>query len=158
MSYLLGLDSSTTATKAILIDEQGIVLGVASSEYDFETPYPLWAEQHPHLWWDGTIQSIRKLLEKVSINPAEIAGVGVTGQMHGLVLLDEQGEVLRPALLWNDQHTASQCTTIRERLGKKNLINITGNDALTGFTAPKIVWVQENEPEIYAKGKSDTFT
>ena len=151
MSYLLGLDSSTTATKAILIDEQGIVLGVASSEYTYDTPHPLWTEQHPNLWWKGTISSIKKLLDKLSINPAQITGVGVTGQMHGLVMLDNHGEVLRPALLWNDQRTAKQCATIRERIGKKKLISITGNDALTGFTAPKIVWVQEEEPEIYKK-------
>ena len=153
MPYLLGLDSSTTATKALLIDEEGTVLGVASSEYDYQTPKPLWTEQHPDLWWEGTVKSIRTLLENVSINPAEIVGIGVTGQMHGLVLLDENGQVLRPALLWNDQRTGRQCETIRERLGKEQLISITGNDALTGFTAPKIVWMQEEEPNVYKRAK-----
>ena len=151
MPFLIGLDSSTTATKAILIDYTGEVLGVESTAYDFETPHPLWTEQHPDLWWQGTVQSIRALLDRLSINPKEIVGIGVTGQMHGLVLLDEQGEVLRPALLWNDQRTAAQCDTIRDRLGKQKLIAITGNDALTGFTAPKIVWMQEHEPDTYAK-------
>lgn len=153
MPFLIGLDSSTTATKALLIDDKGTVLGVESTEYDFETPHPLWTEQHPDLWWQGTVQSIRKLLDRLSINPQEIVGIGVTGQMHGLVLLDEHGEVIRPALLWNDQRTGPQCDTIRARLGKKKLIAITGNDALTGFTAPKIVWVQEEEPDLYAKAR-----
>ncbi len=148
---LLGLDSSTTATKALIMDEKGNVVSIGTSEYDFETPHPLWTEQDPALWWNGTIEAVREALKKADINPNDIAGIGVTGQMHGLVLLDGKGEVLRPALLWNDQRTGSQCDTIRERLGKKNLIAITGNDALTGFTAPKILWVQENEPEVYAK-------
>ena len=151
MSYLLGLDSSTTATKALLINEEGDVLGVTSSEYDYQTPRPLWTEQDPDLWWEGTIKSIRALLEKTNVDPNEIDGIGLTGQMHGLVLLDEHGKVIRPALLWNDQRTSSQCDEIRERLGKEQLIAITGNDALTGFTAPKILWVQEEEPELYSK-------
>ncbi|MBX2820356.1 MAG: xylulokinase [Rhodothermaceae bacterium] len=153
MPYLLGLDSSTTATKALLIDEKGRVLGVASSHYDYETPHPLWTEQHPELWWEGTVSSIRKLIDELDVDPNQITGIGLTGQMHGLVLLDNNQEVLRPALLWNDQRTGSQCNTIRTRLGKENLIAITGNDALTGFTAPKIVWVQEEEPDIYARAR-----
>ena len=151
MPYLLGLDSSTTATKALIIDEKGDVLGVSSSEYTYDTPYPLWTEQHPDLWWQGTVNSINVLLHDLRIDPKEIVGIGVTGQMHGLVLLDKQGEVLRPALLWNDQRTGDQCHTVRSLVGKKKLIAITGNDALTGFTAPKIVWVQEEEPDLYAK-------
>ena len=153
MPYLLGLDSSTTATKALLIDETGKVLGVASSHYDYETPHPLWTEQHPDLWWKGTVDSIRKLMEELDVDPNQIAGIGLTGQMHGLVLLDGNQEVLRPALLWNDQRTRAQCDTIRNVIGKQKLIAITGNDALTGFTAPKIVWVQEEEPDIYAKAR-----
>jgi xylulokinase len=150
MTYFIGIDSSTTATKAILIDAAGQVVDVASTEYAFETPHPLWSEQHPDLWWDGTVQSIRKVLAQTGVDPAQVKGVGLTGQMHGLVLLDETGEVLRPAILWNDQRTGAQCDTIRARLGKENLIQITGNDALTGFTAPKILWVQENEPDFTA--------
>jgi len=153
MPYLLGLDSSTTATKALLIDEKGKVLGVASSHYNYETPHPLWTEQHPDLWWEGTVDSIRKLMDELDVNPNQIAGIGLTGQMHGLVLLDGNLEVLRPALLWNDQRTGAQCDTIRTRIGKQKLIAITGNDALTGFTAPKIVWVQEQEPDIYARAR-----
>jgi xylulokinase len=151
MTYFIGIDSSTTATKAILIDAAGGVVDVASTEYAFETPHPLWSEQHPDLWWDGTVQSIRKVLAQTGVDPAQVKGVGLTGQMHGLVLLDETGEVLRPAILWNDQRTGAQCDTIRARLGKEKLIQITGNDALTGFTAPKILWVQENEPDLYSR-------
>ena len=151
MKYFIGIDSSTTATKTLLMDEAGNVVGVASSEYSYETPHPLWSEQSPILWWHATIESICGVLAKTGIDPAQVKGIGLTGQMHGLVLLDESGEVLRPAILWNDQRTASQCDAIRLKLERENLIRITGNDALTGFTAPKIVWVQENEPEIWKR-------
>jgi xylulokinase len=151
MSYYLGIDSSTTATKALLMDAQGAVVGVASSEYSFETPHPLWSEQDPALWWQAAQESIQAVLAKTGVAGDQVGGIGLTGQMHGLVLLDRDGQVLRPAILWNDQRTGSQCDTIRARLGKDNLIRITGNDALTGFTAPKILWVQEQEPAIYAR-------
>jgi xylulokinase len=151
MTYYLGIDSSTTATKALLIDVNGEVLGVASSEYTYEIPHPMWTEQHPELWWQATIASIRQVLSESGVDPTDIKGVGLTGQMHGLVLLDGNGEVLRPAILWNDQRTGAECDEIRERLGKEQLIQITGNDALTGFTAPKILWVRNNEPELFAQ-------
>ncbi len=153
MPYFIGIDSSTTATKALLMDDQGSVISVAAAEYAFETPQPLWSEQDPQLWWNGAVESIRGVLAESGIDPAEVAGLGLTGQMHGLVLLDGDGNVLRPSILWNDQRTASQCDTIRERVGLQRLIEITGNDALTGFTAPKILWVAENEPDVYAKVK-----
>jgi len=151
MNYILGIDTSTTATKALLSNEKGDVIAVASQEYSFETPLPLWSEQSPTLWWNATVDSIRQLLAETGINPDEIVGIGLTGQMHGLVLLDAQAEVLRPAILWNDQRTAAQCDSIRERLGKEQLVQQTGNDALTGFTAPKILWVQDNETDLYDK-------
>ena len=151
MTYFLGIDSSTTATKALLMDAGGTVVGVASSEYSYETPHPLWTEQHPDLWWKGTVESIRQVLAQTQVQPDDIKGVGMTGQMHGLVLLDAAGEVLRPALLWNDQRTGTECDQIRELVGRERLIQITGNDALTGFTAPKILWVRNHEPEIYAR-------
>ncbi len=151
MTYFIGIDTSTTATKALLMNENGSVLGVASNEYSFETPQPLWSEQAPSLWWHGTVESIRQVLAKTNVDASAVKGIGLTGQMHGLVLLDEKGEVLRPALLWNDQRTAAQCDTIRLKLGREKLIQITGNDALTGFTAPKIFWVQEHEPEIWKR-------
>jgi xylulokinase len=151
MDYFIGIDSSTTATKALLLDEQGQIIAVASSEYTYQVPHPLWSEQEAGLWWDATIKSIQKLLQESGVDAEAIKGIGLTGQMHGLVLLDKNGEVLRPAILWNDQRTGAQCNEIRSRLGKEKLIDITGNDALTGFTAPKILWVQEEEPEIYAR-------
>jgi len=153
MTYFIGIDSSTTATKALLMDDQGIVVAVASHEYAYETPQPLWSEQDPSLWWDATVKSIRGVLDKANIDGAEVGGLGLTGQMHGLVLLDEDGKVLRPAILWNDQRTAAQCEEIHAQVGKKRFIEVTGNVALTGFTAPKILWVRENEPEIYAKAR-----
>jgi xylulokinase len=149
MRYLIGVDTSTTATKALLIDEQGQVAAVASTQYTFETPHTLWSEQNPDVWWQGTRKSIRKLLAESGIEPSGIKGIGLTGQMHGLVLLDEKGHVLRPAILWNDQRTGAECDEIRELVGKKRLIEITGNDALTGFTAPKILWVKNHEPKIF---------
>ena len=149
--HFLGIDVSTTATKALLIDSAGRVQAVASTPYPFETPRPLWSEQHPDLWWDGAQKSIRAVLEQSGVDPAEIGGVGLTGQMHGLVLLDRAGRVLRPAILWNDQRTAAQCDEIHRRIGRAHFIQVTGNVALTGFTAPKVLWVKENEPEIYAR-------
>ncbi len=149
--YFLGIDVSTTATKALLIDQSGQVVAVASTEYPFETPRPLWSEQHPDLWWDGAQKSIRAVIQKSGVVPESIRAVGLTGQMHGLVLLDEAGQVLRPAILWNDQRTQAQCDQIHERLGREKFIAISGNVALTGFTAPKILWVAQNEPEVYAK-------
>ena len=151
MAYFLGIDSSTTATKAILIDAAGSVIGVASSTYGYETPKPLWSEQQPMLWWTGTVNSIRQVLAETGIDPTAVSAIGLTGQMHGLVLLDAVGDVLRPAILWNDQRTGAECDEIRTIIGQQRLIDITGNDALTGFTAPKIVWVKNHEPEIYGR-------
>ena len=151
MAYYIGIDTSTTATKALLMDERGQVLGVASKEYPYETPQPLWSEQDPALWWRATTESIRQVLAKTGVDVKAVKGIGLTGQMHGLVLLDEIGDVLRPAILWNDQRTGPQCDAIRARLGREKLIRITGNDALTGFTAPKILWVQEHEPELWKR-------
>ncbi len=153
MQYFIGIDSSTTATKALLIDEQGDVVAVAATEYGYETPRPLWSEQDPDLWWEGAANSIRQVLASSGVKADDVHGIGLTGQMHGLVLLDEDGKVLRPAILWNDQRTGPQCDEIRRRLGKPRLIQITGNDALTGFTAPKILWVQQNEPDVWARAR-----
>jgi xylulokinase len=153
MSHLLGIDASTTGVKALLINAGGDVVGTASTELPLSTPKPLWSEQNPVDWWEGAAGSIRQVLSDTRISGSDVAAVGLTGQMHGLTLLDESGSVLRPAMLWNDQRTGPQCDEIRERLGKKRLIEITGNDALTGFTAPKILWVQENEPQVFARAR-----
>ena len=148
---LLGVDISTTGAKALLIDQNGEVLTSATTPLSLQTPYPLWSEQDPEEWWQGIKTSIQKVLGAVNSAPGSIAAIGLTGQMHGLVLLDESGQVLRPAILWNDQRTGAQCDQIRERVGRRRLIELTGNDALTGFTAPKILWVQEKEPGIFAQ-------
>lgn len=151
MDIYLGIDTSTTSTKTIAIDQEGKILAVSSSGYSFETPFPLWSEQDPHLWWHATKLSIRACMTKAAVTPSQVKGIGLTGQMHGLVILDEKGEILRPAILWNDQRTQKQCDEIRELIGKEEFIRITGNDALTGFTAPKILWVKEEEPAIFKK-------
>ncbi len=153
MPYFLGIDVSTTATKALVADGSGAVIAVAATEYSFDTPRPLWSEQDPELWWDGACRSIRQALESGGIDPSDIAGIGLTGQMHGLVLLDGDGTVLRPAILWNDQRTAAECDEIRRRIPREELISITGNDALTGFTAPKILWVKNHEPELFNQAR-----
>src|SRR5215213_3714091 len=151
--YFLGIDTSTTSSKALLIDEHGEVIAVASSPHTLQTPRPLWSEQDPREWWQAVSATIRAVLEKAGIGGERVAAVGLTGQMHGLVLLDEAGNVLRPAILWNDQRTQSQCDEIHHIIGRERFIQITGNVALAGFTAPKILWVKENEPEVFAKSK-----
>ena len=152
-SYLLGLDISTTAAKALLVDSAGQVAGVASTPLSVSSPRPLWSEQAPADWWAGMVAAIRRVLSETGIAGEAVAAIGLTGQMHGLVLLDEAGEVLRPAILWNDQRTAAQCDEIRARVGRERLIRICGNDALTGFTAPKILWVREHEPELLRQSR-----
>ena len=149
MRHVLGIDVSTTATKAVLIDASGVVRGVAAFEYGFDVPRPLWSEQDPRLWWDGAVAAIRSVLASTGVPAEDVAAVGLTGQMHGAVLLDAAGEVLRPAILWNDQRTAAECDAIRAAVGVERLISITGNDALPGFTAPKLVWVRDHEPEVW---------
>jgi len=150
---LLGLDISTTGAKALLIDQQGEVVASATTPLTLSMPRPLWSEQDPHQWWDGIVSSISQSLALARATGSDVQAIGLTGQMHGLTLLDKRGEVLRPAILWNDQRTGDQCDEIRRRLGKDRLIQITGNDALTGFTAPKILWVQQHEPELYERGR-----
>jgi xylulokinase len=152
MAYLLGLDVSTTGAKALLIDEQGHVIASATTEYPLSTPYPLWSEQAPADWWHGSCVSIQAALSKANLSGDDVCGVGLTGQMHGLVLLDKTGQVLRPAILWNDQRTGPQCIEITERVGGvQRLLEWTGNLVLPGFTAPKVIWVRENEPHIYER-------
>jgi xylulokinase len=152
MAYLLGLDISTTSAKALVIDEAGAVIATHSTAQPISQPQPLWSEQNPADWWDGMTQSIRAAIQEANISGDDIACIGLTGQMHGLVFQDAAGEVLRPSILWNDQRTGSQCDEIHNKIGLKRLIELTGNQALTGFTAPKIVWVRENEPDVYAQG------
>lgn len=151
---VLALDVSTTATKAVVVEPGGRILGVASSEYGFDVPRPGWSEQDPATWWTAAVKAIGRVLAETRVGGAEIEAVGLTGQMHGLVLLDGAGKVLRPAILWNDQRTGPQCDAIRQAVGRSRLIEITGNDALTGFTAPKILWVRDAEPDVYRRTRS----
>src|SRR5512146_2800728 len=137
MQTFLGLDISTTGAKALLINEKGGVISSATTPLTLSAPHPLWSEQDPRDWWTGMAESIRQVLAQAGVTGSAVTAIGLTGQMHGLVLLDEKGDVLRPAILWNDQRTGAQCDEMRTRLGKEHLIQITGNDALTGFTAPK---------------------
>lgn len=150
-TLFLGVDISTTGSKALLIDKGGQVVDSAASPHSLSTPKPLWSEQEPAEWWQAASASIRAVLQKAGTGGESVGAVGLTGQMHGLVLLDEAGLVLRPAILWNDQRTQSQCDEIHRRVGRERFIQITGNVALTGFTAPKILWVAENEPQVYAR-------
>lgn len=149
MGFFLGLDLSTTAAKAILINLQGEVVSSHSEPLSASQPRPLWSEQEPLDWWRRMSHSIQQVLAVSAVQDVE--AIGLTGQMHGLVLLDSASDVIRPAILWNDQRTGEQCQIIRERVGARRLIELTGNDALTGFSAPKVLWVHEHEPAAYAR-------
>ena len=145
---VLGLDVSTTAVKAVVVDRSGAVRASAAVAYPFETPHPLWSEQDPNLWWTSAIEAVRTALGEAGGD--EVEAVGLTGQMHGFVALDAGDRILRPAILWNDQRTEAECDEIREAIGRERLIRVTGNDALPGFTAPKLLWVRRHEPEVWS--------
>lgn len=151
MSFLMGIDVSTTGVKVLMINPSGKVIASINTEHPLSTPRPLWSEQNPDDWWKGAVTGIRTVLAQTGLKRDQVAAIGLTGQMHGLTLLDKHGKCLRAAILWNDQRTAHQCDVIRGKVGRENLIAICGNDALTGFTAPKILWVRENEPALYDK-------
>jgi xylulokinase len=149
MAFMLGLDIGTSGAKALLCDEKGNVLASAVSEYPLLAPFPLWSEQDPAEWWRGAKEALAQVL--AGTDSTAVVGLGLTGQMHGSVFLDEQDQVIRPALLWNDQRTAEECRQITERIGQERLIEIAGNPALTGFQAPKILWLRNHEPQHYAR-------
>lgn len=150
--YLLGIDIGTTGAKALLVDAaNGVVQASATTEYPTLTPHPLWAEQDPEAWWEATVKSIRSVLRGGNVKANQVVGIGLTGQMHGLVLLDRSGRVLRPCIMWNDQRTGAQCAAITEKIGARKLLDLIANPVLPGFTAPKIVWVRENEPAVYSE-------
>ncbi len=151
MSYLLGIDVGTTSTRALLIAEDGTLVASDATEYPLSTPRPNWAEQDPREWWAAACTSIAAALAEAGIDGSEVAGVGLSGQMHGSVFLDESDEVIRPAILWCDQRTARQCDTITETVGEDDIIAETLNPVLTGFTAPKIVWLRDEEPHHYTR-------
>ena len=141
---LVGLDVGTSAVKALAISPTGQVVARAERSYGLSTPRPGWAEQDPEDWWRAAEAALAALA-------VEATSIGLSGQMHGLVVLDEQEQVIRPAILWNDQRTGAECAEIEDRLGRDNLIAKTGNRALPGFTAPKLLWLRKHEPETYAR-------
>jgi xylulokinase len=151
MPYLLGLDVGTSGAKAVLIAEDGRVVASATAEYPLSTPRPLWSEQDPADWRRASRQVLRQVVADSGVAQDAIGGLGLTGQMHGAVFLDQDDRVIRPAMLWNDGRTAAQCAEITERVGGERLLALTGNPALTGFQAPKALWLREHEPERYAR-------
>lgn len=151
MNYLIGIDLGTSSTKTVLFDETGEVIASASKDYPLYTPNNGWAEQKPEDWRDAALETITKVVSESGVNKEDIKGLGISGQMHGLVMLDEAGEVIRPSIIWCDQRTEKECEEITAKIGAKRLIEITANPALTGFTASKILWVRNHEPENYAK-------
>lgn len=151
MAYLIGVDLGTSGTKTVLFAEDGTVAASCTIEYPLYQPQNGWAEQDPLDWWNAVCGTTKAVIAKAGISASEIKGVGLSGQMHGLVMLDKFGNVLRKSIIWCDQRTAKECEEITQKVGAENLIKITANPALTGFTASKIMWVKNNEPEIYEK-------
>ena len=150
--WFLGMDVGTSGTRAVLVDEQGRVVSSASEEHaPFRTPHPGWAEQDPEDWWRAALIAIRGAIAAAPTPHQPIAGVGLTGQMHGAVLLDNDGIVLRPSLIWCDTRTQPQCDWLTAEIGYDRLIELTCNPALPNFTLTKLLWVKEHEPEIFAR-------
>ncbi|MGD0540786.1 MAG: xylulokinase [Tepidisphaeraceae bacterium] len=154
MGYLLGIDIGTSATKTLICDEKGKVLATATSGYRIYSPKPGWSEQNPLDWWNATVAATKAVRKRAAVKPGDIKSIGLSGQMHSSVFLADGPKPLRPAILWNDQRTAEQCAQIESRAGGRSaLIELVANPALTGFTAPKILWVRQNEPKVYEKTK-----
>lgn len=151
MRYLLGIDIGTSGTKSLLIDEKGKTIASYLYEYPLYTPYPNWAEQEPEHWYKGTIISIQQILKKSKITGDKIAAIGLSGQMHSSVFLNKHSEVIRRAILWCDTRTKKECEWIMNKTGRKKIAGLVANPALEGFTAPKIIWLRNNEPKLYDK-------
>ena len=147
----IGIDLGTTAVKLLLVDEQANIYRTVSKSYPLDINDAGWSQQNPGDWWDATVAGIKELID--GADPSQIRALSFSGQMHGLVILDENDAVIRPAILWNDQRTAKQCDDLNNGAGRQLLIDNTANVALTGFTAPKILWVKENEPQNFARIK-----
>lgn len=151
MKYLIGIDLGTSATKTVLFDEKGKVIASASKEYPLYQPQNGWAEQDPDDWCNAGFETIKAVIDKSKVDSKDILSIGISGQMHGLVMLDENCNVLRRSIIWCDQRTGKECEDLTVKLGREKLIEITANPALTGFTASKIMWVKNNEPDIFSK-------
>jgi len=143
--YYIGIDLGTSAVKLLLMDEKGSILKITNREYPLLLPKPGWSEQNPCEWYEKTIDGLKELLKEC--DKSKVAGISFGGQMHGLVILDEQDNVIRPAILWNDSRTTEECDYLNQSVGKEKLSEYTGNISFTGFTAPKILWLKKNEPE-----------
>jgi xylulokinase len=155
METLLGIDLGTTGVKAALFAaEDGRVLADAFVDYPLSHPHPGWAEQNPADWWQATVTAMRTCLTSASQAGAQVKGIGLSGQMHGVVLLDQAHQVLRPCIIWSDQRSEEQCRWMTERVGASRLIEYVSNPALTGFSAPKLLWVRDNEPDIFARTRT----
>ncbi len=152
MPHLLGIDIGTSGTKTLICDQKGRVLATAMAEHPISSPKPGWSEQNPLEWWTAACKATKAVLKKAKLKAGDITGIGLSGQMHGSVFLGNGEKPLRPALLWNDQRTADQCFEIESKAGgREALIELVANPALTGFTAPKILWVRQHEPRVYEK-------
>ncbi|MEG1873148.1 MAG: FGGY family carbohydrate kinase, partial [Ruthenibacterium sp.] len=151
MVYLLGIDLGTSSTKTVLFDTAGNAVASATVEYPLYQPQNGWAEQDPDDWWRAAQSTVQTVLQKSGVAAADIKGIGISGQMHGLVLLDANGNVLRKSILWCDGRTTAECAEITKTIGAERLIEITANPALPGFTAGKILWVRKHEPALFAK-------
>lgn len=149
--YYIGIDLGTSAVKLLLMDGEGKVLNIVSGEYPLSFPQPGWSEQNPADWYEQSMKGIGRLLE--GFDKSQVAGISFGGQMHGLVVLDENDEVIRPAILWNDGRTTEECRYLNEEIGQAKLSEYTANIAFTGFTAPKILWMKKHEPENFKKIK-----
>lgn len=149
--YFIGLDVGTTGAKAVLINLAGDVISTITNSYPMQNPRPLWSEQNPEDWWSASKKSLNEIIHQNNINPEDIKGIGLTGQMHGLVTLDINNNVVYPCIIWNDQRTAEECEEITNKIGFDNLLRITGNPVLPGFTAPKVLWLKKNKPEAYSR-------
>jgi len=147
MDYLVGIDIGTSGTKGVLMDREGKIYARAGREYSIDIPQPGWAEQNPKMWWEATIRVIRELIKKTEVNPQQIRGIGLSGQMHGTVFLDKNLLPFRPAIIWADQRSSSQCESIYQKIGKERLAELTGNPITTGFMCSTLLWIKENQPE-----------
>jgi xylulokinase len=154
MEVFLGIDIGTSATKVLAIDAHGMILAEASESYPCYHPNPLWSEQDPDDWWKATVTCVRSVVQKAGLKPTEVKAIGLSGQMHGAVFLDKNNQVIRRAILWNDQRSSAECEEIEQTVGGRSaLIELVANPALAGFTAPKILWLRNNEPKNFEQTK-----
>jgi len=151
MDYLLGIDIGTSGTKGVLMDREGKIYARAGKEYSIDISQPGWAEQDPQMWWEATIQVIKEVIKKSEVNPKEIRGIGLSGQMHSTVFLDKNLLPFRPAIIWADQRSSSQCKSIYQKISKERFAELTGNPIATGFMCSTLLWMKENQPEIFDK-------